>query len=138
MTKHFVCCSSYLRNHTSYDCHLWYTCVKWWYLKVVFFHFFKILIFWVVSVVKEQKMPQNDKQLCLSHSISKEPCIIWFPFMVHMCTLMPSPDAFLFFQNFDFPCKVAKNEPKWQSTLSVSPHISGTVPHMIVVFGTYV
>ena len=24
----------YHRNHTSYDCHLWYTCVKWWYLKL--------------------------------------------------------------------------------------------------------
>ena len=36
-----------LRNHTSYDCHLWYTFGKWKYLQV-FFHFFKILIFWVV------------------------------------------------------------------------------------------
>ena len=41
-----VCHTSYLRNHTSYDCHLWYTCVKWWYLQACF-HFFKILIFWV-------------------------------------------------------------------------------------------
>ena len=32
MTKNYVHCAPYLRNHTSYDCHLWYTCVKWWYL----------------------------------------------------------------------------------------------------------
>ena len=24
-----VCHTSYLRNHTSYDCHLWYSCVNW-------------------------------------------------------------------------------------------------------------
>ena len=29
MTKNAVCHTSYIRNHTSYDCHLWYTCVKW-------------------------------------------------------------------------------------------------------------
>ena len=39
------CRASYLRNHTSYDCHLWYTCVKWWYLKVFlsFFQNFPVL-----------------------------------------------------------------------------------------------
>ena len=43
MAKNFVCCTPYLRNRTSYDCHLWYTFVKWSYPQV-FFHF---LIFWV-------------------------------------------------------------------------------------------
>ena len=28
MTKSYVHCALYLRNHTSYDLHLWYTCVK--------------------------------------------------------------------------------------------------------------
>ena len=28
-TKNSVCHAPYLRDHTSYDCHLWYTCVKW-------------------------------------------------------------------------------------------------------------
>ena len=28
ITKNSVCHASYLRNHASYDCHLWYTCVK--------------------------------------------------------------------------------------------------------------
>ena len=41
-----------------------------------FFHFFKILIFWVVRVVKGKKMAQNDKKFCLSHSISQEPYIL--------------------------------------------------------------
>ena len=30
-----VCCAWYLKNNTSYNCYLWYTCVKW-YLQVFF------------------------------------------------------------------------------------------------------
>ena len=74
----------YLRNHTSYDFHLWYTCVKWLYLQV-FFLFFIILIFWVVRGVKVQK-----------------------------------------------------NGPKWQKILSVMLHVSGTIHHIIVIYGTHV
>ena len=37
-----------------------------------FFIFFKILILQVVRGVKEQKMSQNDKKICLLHSISQE------------------------------------------------------------------
>ena len=47
ITKKSVCHAQYLRNHTSYDCHLWSTYVKWEYVRG-FFHFFKILVFWVV------------------------------------------------------------------------------------------
>ena len=42
----------YLRNSIAYDHDLWCTYVKR-YLQV--FHFFKILIFWVVSEVKGQE-----------------------------------------------------------------------------------
>ena len=38
--KNPVWCTSYLRNHISYDCHLLYTCVKWWYPHH-FFSFFQ-------------------------------------------------------------------------------------------------
>ena len=38
-----------------------------------FFHFFKILIFWVV---KGQKMLLNDEKVCQLHSISQESCIM--------------------------------------------------------------
>ena len=37
-----------------------------------FLHFFQILIFRVNSGVKGQKMAQNDKKICLSHSLSQE------------------------------------------------------------------
>ena len=81
MTKNYVRHALYLRNLT-YDYHLWYTCVKWWYPQLFF----------------------------------------------------------SFFQNFDFSgClggKRAKNGPKWQKILSVTLGISGTIYHMIVIFGT--
>ena len=86
-----------------------------WYVQAFFFlYFFKILIFWVIGV-KGQKMAQNDRKLCLSHSISQEAYIVWSWFLVHMC-----------------------NGLKWQNILSVSLCISGTLHHMIVVFGTCV
>ena len=82
-----VCCTWYLRNYISYDCHLWYTCVKWWYLQVFFFIFSKFLILWVVTRggeggAKGQKIVQNEKKFCLPCFISQESYIIWFSFMV--------------------------------------------------------
>ena len=44
-----------IRNYTSYDCHLWCTCVKWWYLQQIF-SFFKILIFGVFRGIKGKKL----------------------------------------------------------------------------------
>ena len=45
-----------LRNCTSYDCDIWCTYVRWWYLQQIF-SFFKILIFGVSRFfVKGQKM----------------------------------------------------------------------------------
>ena len=105
MTNIFVCHTSYFRNHTSYDLHLWYTCT---YERIisqgVFFVFFKILIFRIIRVKgwkKDKKWP-NYKKFCLSHSVSQEPYIIWLWFLVHMCKMMISPANFFIFQNFDF------------------------------------
>ena len=38
--QNYVCHTSYLKKHTSYDPDFWYTCVKLWYLQQVF-SFFK-------------------------------------------------------------------------------------------------
>ena len=72
-----TCLSIYSTVHTSYDNHLWYAIVKWWYLQVLLSFFFTILIFWLVRRVKGQKIVQNTKKFCLSCSISQEPYIIW-------------------------------------------------------------
>ena len=39
-------------------------------------HFFQFLIFGVDSEVKGREMAQNDKKLCLLHSISEEAYIL--------------------------------------------------------------
>ena len=67
-----------------------------------FFHFFKILILWVVRWVKGQKMAQNDKKFCLSHSKSQESYLIWLWFFVHMCKMMISSAIFFIFSKFWF------------------------------------
>ena len=68
-------------------------------------------------------MVENVKKLCLSCSISEEPCIIWLSFMVHLCKLIISLAVFSFFQSFDLANwrhKRAKNGPKWQKIVAVS------------------
>ena len=74
-----LCLSRFIsqEHHTSYDCHLWYTCVKWWYLHV-FFSFvqnFDFLGCLGVGVKRAKNSPKWQK-LCLSCSISQKPYII--------------------------------------------------------------
>ena len=114
MKSNYICHAPYLRNSIACDHDFWCTIVKWWYIPGAFFHFFKILIFWVVGGTNVQKIVQNDKTFCPSCCISQEPYIIWLPFMVHMCKMI-SPGVFSFFQNFDFlGCKRAKNDLNYQ------------------------
>ena len=93
----------------------------------LFFQFFKILIFWVVDFLgkRAKSGPKNDKKFCLFCSISQVPSILWLPFMVQ---------DFLGFQG----AERAKKGTKLENFLSVSLCISGTVNHMIVIFGTHV
>ena len=97
-------CTSYLRNHISYDCHLWYTWVKW-YLQDVFFFFSK---FWFPELLEVErrawraKMVQNEKKFCLSCSISLESYIIWFSFIVLMCKMIIPRGDFFIFSKFRF------------------------------------
>ena len=84
---------------------------------IYFFFFFKSLIFRIISgrkgVLKGHKMTQNDKQFCLSRSISQEPSIIWLWFLVHMCKMMISLANFFIFQNFDFGVLGGWKGKKW-------------------------
>ena len=110
MTKIFVCGTLYFRNHISYDLHLCYTCM---YKRIIsssiFFIFFSKI--WFLGslrgggkgggVLKGQKMTQNDKKFCLSHSVSQEPYIIlWF--LVYMCKMLISSGVFFNFKNLIF------------------------------------
>ena len=98
-----------------------------------FFYFFSKFFFGLNSGVKGQKMAPNNKNLCLSHSLSQEACIIWSLFLVPVCKMISLPEAFFIFSKFLFSrlleVKRARNSPKWQKILVVSLSISRTVPH---------
>ena len=66
------------------------------------FHFFKILITWVVRGLKGWLMVQNDKNFCPLYSISQEPYIIWLSFMVYMCKMIIFAGIFSFSSKFWF------------------------------------
>ena len=104
-----------------------------------FFHFFSILIFWVVRGVKGEKIVQDEKKLCLLHSISQETYIIWFSFMVHMCKMIMSVGIFLIFSKFLFSGlsvvsgqKITQNDKKLLCLISQEPYIiwSSFMVHM--------
>ena len=100
MTKNYACCAPYCWNHTSYDCHLWCTSVKWWNL-LGFHYFFKILIFGLLGGSKCKKWPKWQKTvhcaLYLKNHTSYDhdfwyTCVEWW----HLKIL------FSIFLNFDF------------------------------------
>ena len=91
------------------------------------FHFFKILILWVVKGVKGQKLVQSKKKFCLSCSISQEPYIIWFLFMVHMCKMMCTGIFFSFSKFWSFQIvrvvkgqKIVQNDKKFYLSHPIS------------------
>ena len=101
MTKNYICCTLYLRNHTSYECHLWYTCVKWWYLQVFFFIFWKFWFFRLLVGNKGKKWPKMTRNyicctLYLRNHTSYD-CHLWYT-----CVKWYLQAFFSFCQNFDF------------------------------------
>ena len=78
----------------------------------VFLQFFKILIFWVVSGVKQQNTVQNEKKCSLSHFIFWEPYIIWLPFILHLCKMIISLGVFFIFSKFWKGQKMVQNDKK--------------------------
>ena len=75
-------------------------------------------------------MVQNDKKLCLSRSISHEPYIIWFSFLVHLCNVTISTGILCNFSKFWFSRllkgqkikgqKLVQNDKKFCLSCSIS------------------
>ena len=66
--KNFVCRATYLTNRASYNHYVGRKCKMMVSPDGFFFHFFIILIFWVISWVKGQKLVQSDKKFwCAPH-----------------------------------------------------------------------
>ena len=99
--KNSICHAPYLRDHTSYDFHLRYIHIKWWYLQE-FCSFFQNLDSPRCLEDKWSKIVQRDKQFCLPHSISQEPYIIRLLFVVYKSKMMISPGVFFIFSIFFF------------------------------------
>ena len=71
--------------------------------------------------VEGQKTVQNDKKLCLLHSISQEPFIIWLSFMVQMCKMIISPGVFFSFKVLIFGVvRGLKGHKKWPKMTKIS------------------
>ena len=102
---------------------------------------------WFSSLLGGKRAKNGPKlQIILSIAlhISGLSCI------VHICKMIIYPDTFIFFsffQNFHFPgCRggggggisKGKNGTKWQKVLYVTPCISGTMQHMIFIYGAHV
>ena len=63
------------------------------------------------KVQKWEKMVQTEKNFCLLCSISQEPYILRFSFMVQICKMIISPSIFFyFFQNFGFVSRGVKGQ----------------------------
>ena len=110
--------------------------------KIIFPGFFFVFafVFQNFDFSGWQKIVQNGKTLCLPGLISLEPYIIWWWFLVHSCKMMISPEASLSFSKFLFSGFLGGWDggkmKKCQQIMSYLLCISGTVPRMIVAFGT--
>ena len=132
----------YLRNRKACNHNFWYNCVKWWYPQL-FFSFFEIFILWAARGVKGQKLPKMKNNYIrlapyLRNSMAYNHdlwyiCVKWWYLQLF----------FLLFEIFIFwavrGIKLAKNCPKWKTTITSVMHcISRTVWHIIMIFGTLV
>ena len=139
MSKIYVCCTLYCRSHISYDLHLLYTCM---YKRIIspgiFFIFFKILIFKVISGggKRAKNGPEWQKVfVCLTlylRNHTSYDCDFW-------CTcfkLMMPPANFFIFQNFDFWVFSGDKGQKWPKITNLSLFCSiiwGTINHIIKI-----
>ena len=141
----------YLRNRTSSNHRLWYTCVKWWYLQDLFL-FFQSFDFqgfqWGKRAKYSPKRQKNYFAFHISGNTSYD-CHLWYTSVKWYLEAffrffkILSPSLFLsFFQNFDMlncqESQRSENGPKWQKILFVAPDISGTKRHMIFIYSTHV
>ena len=141
--KNYIRHMPYPRNSIgiAYDHDFWFHLCKMMLSPGVFFIFSKS---WFSGLLggggKGQKNDAKWEKFCLSRSISQEPYIIWFSFMVLMFKMIISPRVLFSFSKLWFSGllqgKRAKNGTKWQKILSVALVISGTIHCMIVIYGT--
>ena len=116
----------YFRNHASYDRHLWYTSIKWYFQA--YFSFFKSFDF-SGCLGASKNGPKWQK--IVSHSVSQKAYIIRLSFLAHIWKMMTSPDAFFHF--FKMLIFWVVRVPKGQKMTNLYLCISRTVDHIIKI-----
>ena len=136
MTKDSVFRAPYLRNCTSYDRHLCYTSVKWCYLQAVFI-FFQNFDFPVVSGWKGKIWPKMTKHYVCFTPYLRNRTSYDYGFWYTFAKWWYFQHFFFFFFHF---FKILMNEKKTYNYQFqfVTLYISGTVNHIIKIFGTQV
>ena len=116
----------------------------------MFFFNFEILIFWFVRGLKGQKISQNGRSFCQSHLIFQNHISydlhLWYTCM-YQRLISPGILKKFFFKFLIFGIirgggggrvKGQKMTQNAKKILSVLLHISGTIHHIVVIFGTRV
>ena len=98
-----------------------------------FFILSKFCFVGLLGGVEGQKMAQNEKKFCMSHSLSQKPYLIWFWFLVYICKMMISAGFFFFLQFLGVG--VIKGQ---KMTYNYQFHTISHVDHIIKIFGTQV
>ena len=139
MTKSSICQTHYLKNHTSYDSDLWYIRVKWIISPGVFFIFSKFWFFRLLGRSKGKKWPKMTRNYVNHTPYLRKHIIVdfWYTSVKwwHLQCFFNLFKILIFWvvKGLRVP-KMTRNYKK----LCLSLNISGTLPHMIVVFGTHV
>ena len=105
-------------------------------------NFFNFSKFWYYKSSRGVARTENGLKMtikfCLLYLIFQELYIIWSSFIVHMCKRIVSSGISFFFVFIKYLVFRIIMGVKGKKILSVSLRISGTVYHMIVIFGIHV
>ena len=107
----------------------WCTSLKWWHLQR-FFHFFKILVLWVVRRGGGKRAKNGPKwQKIMSHFVSQELYLIWLSFWYTSVKWWYLQQIFSFFQKSYFSGFSDFSNKFQNEILRCDPH-----PHLCVIF----
>ena len=137
-----LCLSSYITQEAYIVCSwFWVHICKMMTSPDAFFIFSK---FWFARLLGGERAKIGPKwQKIVSHSVCQEWYPMWFWFLMHMCKMI-SPAIFFIFSKFWFFGFLGEGDVKKQKMThndqfqSVALYISGTVDHIIKIFGTQV
>ena len=108
-------------------------------ISQVFFIFSNFWFFHIVSGVRGQKWPRMTKNsVCCAPYLRNQRSYDHYFWYINVKMII-SPGFFFIFSKFRFFALLGGSKgKKWPKTHSVAPFISGTMHHMIFIYGTHV